>query len=476
MASYAASYLGTLPIISLPANMTGDSIPTDWPALPTPATNEVYLLYGATDNEANYVSVRLTLSTGTWTIDWGDGTIETGLAAGTRDHFYDYSLMSQTPTADGFKIAVVKISTSGGNITILDLQRKHLKAGLPSSAYVVNWLRLATNTPSLSRFDIGAATNGLVTVRLARLKTALIGSNSISNASYMFQNCLSLIEVSFSSSGVLTNTTSMFGNCRSLKSIPAFNTSAVTAANFMFVNCDSLQSVPVLNFSSLTDSSSMFANCTMLKSVPMFTFSVLNLCTSMFSGCSSLSSVAAFNTSTVTNMNSMFSGCATLTVAPSFNLASVTNTTNMFANCVRLIVVPAYNAPALITGTSMFSGCISLREVPTLTSTSLRTITSIFTNCDSLEKVSFSTLTGVNVNTTTPFNSCPSLTACNMTGLHYSISFSQCKLSRNAIVNIFSGLGTASGAAAITVSNNFGFADLTTGDKNIASGKGWIVN
>jgi hypothetical protein len=49
------------------------------------------------------------------------------------------------------------------------------------------------------------------------------------------------------------------------------------------------------------------------------------------------------------------------------------------------------------------------------------------------------------------------------------------KLARKAISNIFTALGTASGAQTVTVTGNHGVPDLTAGDLAIATGKGWTV-
>lgn len=68
-----------------------------------------------------------------------------------------------------------------------------------------------------------------------------------------------------------------------------------------------------------------------------------------------------------------------------------------------------------------------------------------------------------------------SLAAARTNGIRFAVNYSGCKLSRAAIVDIFNGLGTASGAQTITVSGNYGYASLTAPDLAIATGKGWTV-
>jgi hypothetical protein len=70
---------------------------------------------------------------------------------------------------------------------------------------------------------------------------------------------------------------------------------------------------------------------------------------------------------------------------------------------------------------------------------------------------------------------CRSLSKGRTNGIRFAISYNGCKLSRAALVDIFEGLGTASGSQTIDVRNNFGTASLTAADKLIAENKGWTV-
>jgi hypothetical protein len=70
---------------------------------------------------------------------------------------------------------------------------------------------------------------------------------------------------------------------------------------------------------------------------------------------------------------------------------------------------------------------------------------------------------------------CRSLARGRTNGIRFGVSYSGCQLSRAAIVDIFTGLGTASGAQTINVSNNIGSSALTADDELIATNKGWTV-
>ncbi len=56
-----------------------------------------------------------------------------------------------------------------------------------------------------------------------------------------------------------------------------------------------------------------------------------------------------------------------------------------------------------------------------------------------------------------------------------AISYYNCRLSRAALVEIFTNLGTASGAQTITITGNPGAASLDAADRLIATSKGWTI-
>jgi hypothetical protein len=69
---------------------------------------------------------------------------------------------------------------------------------------------------------------------------------------------------------------------------------------------------------------------------------------------------------------------------------------------------------------------------------------------------------------------CFSLGSVVLSGLRETCDLSNKQFSRNAIIAIFNGLDTIS-AKTINISNNYGAADLTQADRDIAINKGWII-
>lgn len=496
--SYVALYKGTKPIIRLAAGGGGGTpwVRPAWPVLAdlTSTNNIATGIYGVDETDSNLVSVLVVVSTGTWTIDWGDGTTETGLTSNVkRDHAYDYATIGSSPI-DGLKPVVVTITTSGGNITTLSLQKKHsLVAG--AGAFTVNWLDFSINASQIALFEIGGTV-----VSMAKLQSCKIYNHSITGMTYLFQDCRLLQNVPLFNTSSVTSMWGMFFNCHSLQTVPLFDTSSLTISRFMFSSCHSLKTVPLFNLSKVTDAQQMFVNCFSLTSVPLFNLEKATNLTEMFRECRSLISVPLFNLNTIDNIiiGFMFYGCTSLETVPLFNTVSATNIGGMFYECKSLKSVPLFNTASVTNMSSMFQECRSLKSVPLFNTSSVTTMSAMFYNCFSLESVPlFNTVNNQSFgfmfagcsslqkipqfisssvtsssNVSSFFAQCPSLIKGRTNGIQYSISYSNCKLSAAALDDIFTGLGTASGAQTITIGGNPGAA---TCDRSIATAKGWTV-
>ena len=439
--SYCTAYYGTKPVIRLPYGATGSqwTRPADWPALPVlaPTDQKFVGLYGVENNEGNYVSVLAKCSSGTYTVDWGDGTVDAGCTSDVKvDHWYDYSDADLgAAMADGYKAAVVTITPDSGNLTKIDLQQKHSLPGLPTTAFNVNWLDISVNGPSISILTIGGTT-----VTLGLLRKFTLGTVAVTSFASLFNGCRMLVSLSpLASTAAVTDMSSMFNGCSSLQSIPAFPGSVAAVKNMsrMFNGCSSLQSIPAFpgSVAAVTNMQQMFNNCCSLQSIPAFPGSVAAVTTmyQMFYNCYSLQSIPAFpgSVAAVTNMYQMFFGCSSLQSIPAFpgSVAAVTNMSSMFASCSSLQSIPALETNGIASATpptDMFSGCRSLAVGRT-------------------------------------------------NGIRYSVSYDGCKLSASQLNAIFTGLGTADNAGGqqtVTITGNYGAA---TCNQTIATGKGWTV-
>ena len=224
-------------------------------------------------------------------------------------------------------------------------------------------------------------------------------------------------------------------------------TSPITSGYYLFRNCFSLRNVGALNTTGASNLGAMFYNCYSLQQVP------------------------TLDTSSGTNFVNMFYNCSSLQQVPALDTSSGTNFTDMFQNCFSLQQVPTLDTSSGTNFASMFQYCYSLQSVPTLDTSSGTNFTSMFYNCYSLQQVpALNTSAGTNF--TSMFQNCYSLQGSDVYGGKYAISYATANLSAAALDNIYTNLGTASGAQTITVTSNWG----TSGDDpSIATAKGWTV-
>jgi surface protein len=195
----------------------------------------------------------------------------------------------------------------------------------------------------------------------------------------------------------------------------------------LFRECRSLQSVPFIDMTNITSISFMFANCFSLQSAPLLDTSSVTSMGDMFNGCSALQTIPLYDTSSLTNMFSMFNGCSSLQSIPLLNTSSVT------------------------TMNRMFIGCNSINEIPTLNTSNVTDMQFFATNCNSLDRTNII---------------CP-----------VSVAFNACQLSQAELVNIFNNLvdRSATTAANINISGNWGASALTVPERAIATLKNWTI-
>jgi hypothetical protein len=245
-----------------------------------------------------------------------------------------------------------------------------------------------------------------------------------------------------------SNTTSVqIGMCERVQ-IESWGSITTLSTFRLFTSLQSLN-VPI-NTSNITSFSFMFTGCSSLKKIPFFDMSGCTNLSSFCNGCSSLLEVPLYNTALVTDMSSAFASCGSLTQFPAITTSSCVNFNSMFLACVRLNSVPMLNTSLATSVTSMFSSCQSLQSIPILDFSLVTTTTNIFSATAGLSKG-------------------------RTNGLRFAISYATMCLSTNAIIDIFNGLGIASGAQTIIISSNFGFAGLTPSNLAIATGKGWTI-
>ena len=190
------------------------------------------------------------------------------------------------------------------------------------------------------------------------LKVKLKGITTVTDMSYIFRDCSSLISLPDISKWDTINVTDMsyiFSDCSTLIYLPdisKWNTINVTDMSLMFYGCSSLISLPDIsnwNTTNVNNMSYIFNGCSSLISLPDISkWNTINVTDMrfMFSGCSSLLSlpdISKWNTTKATNMSLMFYGCASLTYLPdisNWNTTNVTDMSRMFDGCKSSLNIP----------------------------------------------------------------------------------------------------------------------------------------
>jgi len=215
-------------------------------------------------------------------------------------------------------------------------------------------------------------------------------------------------------------------------------------------------------------------------------FNVLTIggCTNManmFRNCYILESVYLFDTTNVTSMNAMFLSCFSIKTIPFFNTGNVTDTVNMFNSCSSLKLVPQFNTQNVQSFQNAFLSCFSIQSIPLLNTAAATNMAGFFNNCASLNSIPALSTASITTSSGSDFginftNNANSLNRCQMVFAR-TVSFLNCQLSRDAIVEIFNNLvdRSATTSATITITGNWGVTALSAGDLLIATSKNWVV-
>lgn len=509
----------------------------DFPSL-VDGDEEIYMLVHVTELGDTQASLRINGGNYDVDWGDGTTTSHTGGAIASHTYTYS-GLSSTTQLSDGKRQSVIHVTPQsgtftnsldfrevGGDYSVVDIKMASQGATSIILQYLYSlqqfeWVGSNTNLTSFFNLFIGCSNlRKLISIpssnvtnfrtmfntcnNLLEIPEGLIQSNSTTTTQSMFQNCRSLEKIPDMDLSIptLTDALSMFSGCSKLRENPVISADYVTNASNMFVSCFNLREVTT-DFPAVTTAVSMFNNCYSLQKV---TSDFLSLTTTyrMFSGCYSLSELKPFDTSNITGQGSSFresfANCRLLTDFSWVDLSSYETTTEayalfkdtsisktpkvwntsqpvnlngLFEALLHLEYVDIDSNVQASTMDEIFHGCTILKEAPLFDTSQCTDIDYAFHNCSSLfylPAYDFSSVT-----TTVNAFTCIQLRWSDVYGIVVSHSYNNCKLSREAIVNIFNNLGTATGSPTITMTNNPGSGDLTPTDIAIATGKGWTV-
>lgn len=410
--------------------------PSDWPARPTSAAQQIVLLARVDNGSINYAAVTISCSSGGYDVDWGDGTTTTNASSGsTTSKNLSYAGVSSAATTEGFKVAVVVITpnTGGAQITVVDLGARHSTVG-GSGTYYNPWLEIEANCPNVQTFNFSIG--GTVALRdLRSIIFTSLHTNAYPGLGGLGAPGLRNVEMF---AGMCSTSTSVmtFVGCTSLQTItfPENYGAATTSLANLLSGCNSLVEInwpSSFGSASVTTIASAFNACRSLKSLTLPSGFGAN------SGCVTASNV----------FNECFS-LAELTLPTDFGRYA-TNISSMFANCtvLRSLTLPANFGAAATNVQNAFSSMCALRELNIPSAFGTVTTAGNFANgCFGLRS-----LTG------------------NFPAISFSIA--NCSLDAAALDAVYTALATVT-SQTITVSNNYG----TSGDDpTIATAKGWTV-
>ena len=251
----------------------------------------------------------------------------------------------------------------------------------------------------------------LVTDKRETIEIKLKGINKITNMSYMFSGCSTLLSVddlSKLNTYKITDMNHMFYACESLSSLPdmsKWDVRKVKDISYMFDECIKLEFLPDISqwkTNNVKNMSHIFENCFNLLTLPDIskwnTDSVIDM-SFMFHFCSSLKylpDISKWNIEKVTNINNMFYCCSSLQYLPDiskWNTRNIKDMSGLFSQCLSLSFIPdisKWNTINVLDISEIFCGCISLTSLPDISqwkNTNLNRYEYIFHNCLSLSYI-----------------------------------------------------------------------------------------
>ena len=441
MATFIKAYLGNKPLFSTDTGSLSSAWvrPYDWLTLPAAASGTVKALHAVFNSPTNFAAVKFITSNGAnYTIDWGDGIVESVANNTVINHNYNWNnVSSATITSGGYRQAIVTITPpAGASFSQCSMSEKYTGVSIPVlNFYSTGWLDMEINLPNLvsgQRLFIGNSP-----VRCAYLERVNITSwGNITNVNGLFYSCVALRQINSADWNManITNASSMFFQCFSIQYIDAstWNTSNITSFNSFARACYNLSEIKCSNWnmSNVTDLAFFMFTCTALSKID----------------------VTNWNVSNVTTIANAFVGCNALTELNigSWNLAKLTNAQAAFQDCLSLrkTGITILSLPVCTNASAVFNNCGALASTGTINLSASTNCTNMYQNCYNLRTVALS-------------------------GINASISFLNACLSGSELNNLYYGLSAQpTSGKTITVTGNFGIA---THDVTIATAKNWTV-
>jgi hypothetical protein len=417
--------------------------PSDWVSITGVPNNEIYL--ATCDAGLATVSFTVTTSTGTYNVDWGDGTSTTGITSNTqaqKTYTFGSGLTGTTlPNTTTFRC---RIYTTGGTITRFFISKASTIAGLQLQPILAANFGTTGLTSMANAFFASTSANYCGMLEAVYLPSSL---NSVTTMSSTFEYCRALQYVLMP--------TSMSG-------ITSFSRTFHTAISLQYVI------LPTTLGTSFT-----MANMFQSSGIKRVDFpTIMNGCTSttlMFNSSPSLEEVNLPTSMTgCTNFGNMFGGAYGLqeVIFPTTLSSSSINFGQMFDDC-RSLKYFEFPAAASVANTlsATFNQNYQLEYVifPS-TMNSCSTMQTTFNRCENLKYVLFPTSMTSLTNMNATFRFCYSLEDLSLPILSGVTNVSECfnQASAVRVVTNIENLGRTSGST-VNADNFFSFNEAMTG-------------
>lgn len=234
----------------------------------------------------------------------------------------------------------------------------------------------------------------------------------------------------------------------------------------------------------ITSMAGAFQYCLLLQTATMV---ALPLCTNLslaFKDCPALQSFGNISASTCTTVESMFQGDSALKSVGDINLPACTTLVGFFYTCISLLTVGTIYAPLCASISAMFFGCRNIISIGSTADVGTSAAAVDASNyCVYLLYPNMIALEGCRLSKVRA--SGESILRTGVTGLTFhasslfggtspQIDVTYSMMNRTALVALFNLLPTLVGKT-INITGALGTADLTAGDRAIATGKGWTI-
>jgi hypothetical protein len=311
--------------------------PTGWLSLDTVTNGSEKFsgLFAVYETQKNVCTIQIT--TGTRTINWGDGTTQSATSGTLYTKVYDYATLSSPVLVDEFgfnyKMAVVNIPMTSATQLYID---RNTTATLINNGRSLNWLDVAVDCSTMTLFS--PSQQG-ISNKLQRLLIYNVGS--IIDGGTYFTQLIHLRVLKFPFEKLQsTNITfvNYFGNVRDENNDPINITLSINTGNlFNLFQNSLLTKIGNVLAPTSTSSQSMFDNNLSLRQIGNINLPLASNLVSMFANCVNLESVVNITiSSTCTSINGLGNNARKCKGFIISNCAGITNATNAFFSMVSM--------------------------------------------------------------------------------------------------------------------------------------------